>query len=458
MQYLIFGGTGFLGQHLGQKISSDNPNTKIIVVSRKPSQYKGYLSYPCEIVSLDRFLEKPASIIDRPTHVINLSGAGVMDKRWNSSYKQILRNSRIDFSKKIIEATESISQYILSWVQASGIGYYGNVSKKVTENSPAGKSFLAQLSVEWEDTLNTLPRTIPCSAIIRLGMVLGRSGGPFPILADVYHLGLGAKFGSGKQHLAWIHIQDAVDLFLHASKQNKRNQVYNGCSPESTLQKDFHLEMTKASGRINPTILPKFIARIVMGENAELVYSGQNAQPENAVSSGFKFTHTKISNTLKNIYGKAYKQKNLILELHQWLPKNQGEVWDFFSDEMNLEKITPAQLNFKVLGKSTNNIETGTLIDYKLKLHGIPVKWRTKITDWEPVTTFVDMQLKGPYKKWHHTHEFKKMSEGTLMVDRVLYKLPLGWIGAFFGYLLIKWDLKKIFEYRRKASKDFFSK
>ena len=165
MQYLLFGGTGFLGQHIGQKILATTPDAKIKVVSREPERYKGNLSFPCEFISLKNYLRDSSQFISEPTHVINLTGAGVMDKRWSPTYKKILRDSRVEFSKNIIKSSEKISQHILSWVQASGIGYYGNTSTKVTESSPVGSGFLAKLSVDWEDTIKDLPKNIKCSAV-----------------------------------------------------------------------------------------------------------------------------------------------------------------------------------------------------------------------------------------------------------------------------------------------------
>ena len=94
------------------------------------------------------------------------------------------------------------------------------------------------------------------------------------------------------------------------------------------------------------------------------------------------------------------------LEFSQFLKADLDKVWNFFSDEKNLEILTPEFLNFQVLGKSTPEIQKGTLIDYKLKLRGLPLKWQTEICEWKPKTLFVDRQLKGPYKLWHHTHKF----------------------------------------------------
>ena len=114
------------------------------------------------------------------------------------------------------------------------------------------------------------------------------------------------------------------------------------------------------------------------------------------------------------------------LEAETWIARPVDEVFRFFSSEKNLETLTPPFLGFQVIGMNTPEIGEGTLIDYRLKVHGIPMRWRTRIENWTPGKRFVDTQLKGPYSLWHHTHEFESENGGTRMKDRVLFRLPMG--------------------------------
>jgi ligand-binding SRPBCC domain-containing protein len=114
----------------------------------------------------------------------------------------------------------------------------------------------------------------------------------------------------------------------------------------------------------------------------------------------------------------------------------------------NLEKITPPWLGFHVLSQSTTEIITGTTIDYRLRLHGFPILWRTEISSWNPPKEFTDIQLKGPYQTWKHTHRFSELGNGTLMEDRVLYRVPLGFVGKLVAGKYVKNDVSKIFRYR----------
>ncbi len=148
----------------------------------------------------------------------------------------------------------------------------------------------------------------------------------------------------------------------------------------------------------------------------------------------------------------SYVDGEHVLEAEQWVPRPVSEVFEFFSLETNLEILTPDILNFKVLGKSTEKIGEGTLIDYRLKIRGIPARWQTRIECWEPGVRFVDNQLRGPYALWHHTHTFEARTvngvSGTFMRDRVRFRLPLGWLGNLVAGTFVKRDVRKIFEHR----------
>lgn len=145
-----------------------------------------------------------------------------------------------------------------------------------------------------------------------------------------------------------------------------------------------------------------------------------------------------------------------ILETEQWIPRPVSEVFEFFSRETNLETITPPFLGFRVVKMSTPKIQEGTLIDYRLKIHGVPVGWRTRIENWQPGVQFVDTQLKGPYSLWHHTHTFEAKEGGTLMRDRVRFRVPFGPLGDLVAGWLVKRDVRQIFEYRSAVIEKLF--
>ncbi|MGC6416412.1 MAG: SRPBCC family protein [Bradymonadia bacterium] len=141
----------------------------------------------------------------------------------------------------------------------------------------------------------------------------------------------------------------------------------------------------------------------------------------------------------------------------QFIPQPLDRVWDFFSNAENLERLTPGFLNFSILTPTPITMYAGTLIDYRIKLFGVPMKWRTEIKQWEPGANFVDQQLSGPYRLWHHQHTFEAVDGGTKMVDRVDYALPLGFLGRLAHVLFVKRTLARIFRYRYEAVDSIFS-
>jgi ligand-binding SRPBCC domain-containing protein len=143
--------------------------------------------------------------------------------------------------------------------------------------------------------------------------------------------------------------------------------------------------------------------------------------------------------------------KNHRLARSSWIARPIAEVFAFFSDASNLEAITPPFLRFRIITPAPIEMREGTRIDYALSLWGLPVRWRTLITCFEPNRRFVDEQEAGPYAYWHHLHEFVAEGEGTRMTDELTYRLPFGTLGALAHPLWVERQLAAIFDYREQA-------
>jgi len=145
--------------------------------------------------------------------------------------------------------------------------------------------------------------------------------------------------------------------------------------------------------------------------------------------------------------------KEFTLQTELWLPRPRDEVFPFFGEARNLETLTPPWLQFEVLTPATMAMRPGTLIDYRIRVHGIPIRWRTEIAEWQPPHRFVDVQLRGPYTLWHHTHTFEERDGGTLCLDHVRYR-PRG--GALINWLFVRRDVEEIFRYRQQRMQELF--
>ena len=152
----------------------------------------------------------------------------------------------------------------------------------------------------------------------------------------------------------------------------------------------------------------------------------------------------KLHPTIKNAFQ---------LKAEQWLPRPIDEVFQYFSDAYRLEELTPSFLHFHVVTPRPIPIAAGTVIDYRLRLHGIPIRWRSEISEWQPPFRFVDRQLIGPYRLWHHLHTFESLNGGTRVCDIVDYAVPGG---RLIEWLFVRRDLDKIFSYRRQQLERVF--
>ena len=141
-----------------------------------------------------------------------------------------------------------------------------------------------------------------------------------------------------------------------------------------------------------------------------------------------------------------------VLERTQVLPGPPEDVFAFFADAHNLEAVTPPFLRFRVITPPPLEMQFGTLIQYRLRVHGLPISWLTSIQAWEPPHRFVDVQVRGPYALWHHSHLLEVHPEGTLMRDVVRYALPFGALGDLAHALVVRRDLQRIFDYRAAVS------
>jgi ligand-binding SRPBCC domain-containing protein len=140
-----------------------------------------------------------------------------------------------------------------------------------------------------------------------------------------------------------------------------------------------------------------------------------------------------------------------VLEREQRIPRPRAEVFRFFADAHNLERITPPGLRFRILTPGPIVMRAGAIIEYQLRLFGVPFRWRTVIETWDPPARFVDVQERGPYRVWRHTHTFEEVSGGTLMRDRVEYQLPFGPLGRLVHGLFVERQVAAIFAFRQQV-------
>lgn len=457
MKILITGASGFVGTCLIEKLI-DSGHQDIRILTRNIEKFEKECSLPVDVFywnPKDHYIEVGA--LENVDYVIHLAGEGVADGRWNEDKKGRILSSRVEGTKLLMDEIKKGVTTPRKFISASAIGIYGDRGEEVLDSkSTLGTGFLAEVCKQWESIcLNNEIKDMQ-GICIRTGIVLGRNGGALNKMLPAFKMGVAGKLGAGNQYMSWIHIDDLVGQFIWLLNKESDTSIYNGVSPHPMT----NLNFTKILGKVlkRPTLfpVPTFGLKLLLGEMSEILLNGQKVVPTNFINEGFQFQYPNLEDALKEILKYTLKGE-IVLTKYQMVNKGTKEVFNFFSNEKNLEKLTPNNLDFKVLRKSTINLEEGTLIDYDLKIHGFPIKWQSKITKFKAEEGFVDEQIKGPYSKWVHTHDFISVKNGTIIKDKIVYKVPFGKIGLLVTGFIIKNDLKNIFNFRRRIINQQFS-
>jgi uncharacterized protein (TIGR01777 family) len=450
MKILVTGATGFVGKSLLPLLSEQGH--EIVVLTRDIRSAGVRLPVACRTVQWNpEGGPPPLEALQKVQAVIHLAGESVAGGRWTEQRKQNIRRSRILSTKHLVDAIHSLDEKPEVFVSASAIGIYGDRGEELlTAASSAGDGFLAEVCGQWEAELFRAQgvRTVA----LRTGIVLGPDGGAMKMMLPAFRMGLGGPLGSGRQWMSWVHVRDLARLFLHAVETPSLKGPINAVAPHPVRNNEF----TGTLGRIlkRPAFfrVPGLAIRMALGDMSEILLSGQKVASDQTVQSGFKFLYPQLKTALKLVCDTPGHE----LLTEQWVAKSVGEIFNFFSDAKNLEILTPPWLNFKILKVSTERMQEGTRLDYRLQLHGIPFYWQSLITDWRAGVRFSDRQTRGPYAFWHHTHEFIEKDGGTVIRDRAKYKVPLGVPGDVVLHGFIRRDLEKIFSYRHAKIAELF--
>ena len=275
-------------------------------------------------------------------------------------------------------------------------------------------------------------------------------------MLPAFRLGVGGKLGRGNQWMSWIHLRDLVNLYVFALENESVTGPMNATAPAPVTNEDFTKMLGKSLNRPVIFPVPATALKLLFGEMSSVLLDSQWVSPKKAQELGFHFTYPHLTPALEEILRPLGLPGAYVFEEVQWLPEKTSVVFPFFAEAKNLEKITPPWLNFHITAMSTPEITEGSLIDYRLRIKGVPARWRTLISSWKPGICFVDEQLKGPYKIWHHTHHFQPLRRGTLMKDCVVYQMPFGPLGDLVRLLVVAGDIRKIFGYRRKIIDELY--
>ena len=450
---LVTGATGKIGYNICLAILESE--MELIVLGRKnETNFRQEFSLPCKYFQWSNPAKSlpPVQAMDVDA-VIHLMGEPLDGTRWTEQKKLELRSSRINSTKNMVNAIENSLERIKVFVTASAIGIYGDKGDDtLTESSKIGESFLAKLCQEWEQEA----KKSSCRNVqLRFGIVLSNDSGALKKMLPIFENGFGGPLSSGTQWMSWVHIDDVVGITMKTLHDHKLTGQINIVSPTPVRNKEFTKLLASALKVKAILPVPKIALRLALGEMAGVVLSSQKVLPEKVTANNYTFKFTNLADAFNSLFNWKESCHDRLFEQQQWTHKPLNEVFEFFSDVKNLEELTPPLLNFKVKGKSTENIQEGTKIYYKLKIRGIPASWTSLITNWQPMSQFADVQIKGPYAKWYHRHLFSALAGGVLLEDKVVYRLPFPRYGGNLLNWFIRKDIKTIFNYRRNRIKEW---
>ena len=288
MHIVAAGVSGFLGTRLTTALTAAGHRVTRLVRSDP--------SGPDESLWNPHSGDLDSSVFDGADAVVNLCGVGVGDHRWTEEYRHLIVSSRVNPTRLL--AAECARLGIPVLVNASAVGYYGPHGMEiVTEDSPAGDTFLADVCVQWENATSVARNADVRVVNLRTGLVLGADGGLLPKLTLLTRLLLGGSLGSGKQYFPWISVTDEIGAITHLLTAPVHGPV-NLTGPYPVTNEQFTKALGKALGRPAPWVIPGFALKIVLGEFADEILAGQRALPTVLHESGFDFTHRTVEDAL----------------------------------------------------------------------------------------------------------------------------------------------------------------
>ena len=296
MQPLVTGATGFIGQQLCKLL----PDPKVL--TRRPESVSpGLANAAC--FRWDPTSETPPlEALDGCDSVFHLAGESVAEGRWTHAKKLRIRESRIVGTRNLVAGMSEMDQPPKVLVSASAVGFYGSRGSDIlSEDAPQCDGFLADVCHEWEVAARAAAAFGIRVVTVRIGLVLGKSGGGLAKMLPLFRLGLGGPLGSGQQWMPWIHVEDLARLFVFAAEHEELQGPVNGTSPHPVTNREFTRALGRAVRRPAFFPAPAFALRLGLGEFADVLLASQRVEPRAALGAGFEFEYSDIDSALAGL-------------------------------------------------------------------------------------------------------------------------------------------------------------
>jgi uncharacterized protein (TIGR01777 family) len=295
---LITGGTGLVGSRLTEVLLAKGYEISYLSRNKEPVDHVTVYAWDVE----NGYIE--AEAVESADYIIHLAGAGVADKRWTSSRKKEILESRTKSAHLLYRTLQQRTHPVKAVLGASAIGYYGydTGTSMITEQSPAGDDFLAEVCQQWEAAVAQISQLNIRVVSFRIGIVLSPHGGALAKLLQTIKVGAGAALGSGRQYFSWVHIDDVCGAFIKAIEDETLAGIYNLTAPNPVVNE----ELTKETASVlsKPLLLPNvpaFALKLGMGEMANAILGGSYVSSQKLEATGFRFQHPQLRPALEDL-------------------------------------------------------------------------------------------------------------------------------------------------------------
>lgn len=297
MEIVIAGGLGFVGRYVSQHLLENGHHVTALGSSPNP---KRIAHENFHYIAADTTKEGEwRQAVQQADAVINLAGRSIF-KRWDDAYKRLLYDSRVLTTRHLVSAMPDDREMV--FLSTSAVGYYGDRGDDIlTEREPWQNDFLGTLSRDWEAEALAAEKKGVRVALMRFGIVLGRGGGAFSMMAPAFRLFAGGPLGNGRHWFPWIHMADLIRAIRFLLEKSEAGGPFNFCAPEPVRNR----EMAETLGRVlnRPAIMPapRFMIRLILGEFGDVLMTSARAVPEKLLHAGFSFRFADIESALLDL-------------------------------------------------------------------------------------------------------------------------------------------------------------
>lgn len=418
---LLVGGTGFLGRTFGMRLTEDGYSVHCVDI--EPASSKAYLNYPCAYFEWDGKSMLTDEALAGVNIVINVAGEPISDGRWVDTKRKTILDSRLRATKAAVDAANR--SRAATMIQASSIDIYGDSRGEiVTESSSVGKGFWPEAIAQWEKACAPLNPSIRL-VTLRMGEVLCLWGGPFRDRLATYSQRIGSPQIGSDQYHPWISSFDLYRMVKGIIEDPRWEGPINASAPTPSSFLDLHKQFTKYYENCLRLPYPRWLRKLVRGDEVERFCYNRKAIPQKAQELGFRFSYPDIASAMARLLDRDTPQCTY-QTLSQWVPAPPEQVWQFLRDGNNWAKLNPQSIRLKLKPDSPHIAEEGAEFAFNIYYFGfVRAPWRVRHTTVIPNKMAKSLVQEGLMSMLEMSQELTPVAGGTRLDELMRFQYPI---------------------------------